>query len=257
MYFKFNPHSKFIFNFCYRKFSKNIDFLRYHRIKTAIASASSILHHKTYFPSKSDLGSPKMPVIHKIGCMQSKGCRVFYETLSGIEKFQNSTIGTESKWHEELGYILSVDTWDKIWKLTKSRILSNKAKWLQIQINHFVLPTNYSVSKYRVLQPPWCSFCSDNNHLERLPFLLWHCPVVQDFWRTVVRFLKNFEPNIILGEKEIIFGDIKNGPESVVNTVLALSEMFLWAQKFTSKRLDSAQYINYLKRELKSIFIIC
>ena len=69
--------------------------------------------------------------------------------------------------------------------------------------------------------------------------------------------LKTFEPNIILGEKEIIFGDIKNGPESVVNTVLALSKMFLWAQKFTSKRLDSAQYINYLKRELKSIFIIC
>ena len=69
--------------------------------------------------------------------------------------------------------------------------------------------------------------------------------------------LKTFEPNIILGEKAIIFGDIKNGPEPVVNTVLVLSKMFLWAQKFTSKRLDSAQYINYLKRELKSIFIIC
>ena len=39
----------------YRKFNKNNDFLSYHRIKTAIASASSILHHNTYFPTKSDL----------------------------------------------------------------------------------------------------------------------------------------------------------------------------------------------------------
>ena len=106
-------------------------------------------------------------------------------------------------------------------------------------------------------QSPWCSFCPDNNHLERIPFLLWHCPVAQDYWKMVVRFLENFIPNTVLGEKEIIFGDVKSRPESVVNTVLAISKMFLWTQKFTSKRLDSIQYLKYLERELRSISNIC
>ena len=41
------------------KFGKTVNFLNYHRIKTAINTASSILQHNTYIASKSDLGAQK------------------------------------------------------------------------------------------------------------------------------------------------------------------------------------------------------
>ena len=131
-------------------------------------------------------------------------------------------------------------------------------KWVQLQINKFLLPTNYSVSKYKPTQDPSCSFCltgnPTGNHIERLSNLFWECPLVQEFWDIVGNILKNCNPTFKLGRKEAIFVDMDTGFNSVENTVLLLSREFIWVQKFTSKKLDIIMYINFMKRELAQLF---
>ena len=127
-------------------------------------------------------------------------------------------------------------------------------KWLNLQIFRFILPTNYTVNKYKPTQDPGCSFC--HNHLERLPELFWSCSVVRDFWTMVGNVLKNYFPEFNLGKKEAIFGDINSKGNSIINTVLIMAKQFIWRQKFSSKTLDELTYILYMKNELKFLIEI-
>ena len=129
-------------------------------------------------------------------------------------------------------------------------------KWVQLQINKFILPTNYSVNKYQPTQDPSCSFCPAGNHLERLSNLFWECPLIQDFWKNVENILQIFIPTFKLGRKEAIFGDVETMANSVENTVLLLGREFIWVQKFTSKKLENNNFKNFMKKELTQLFAI-
>ena len=100
------------------------------------------LNYKIFEEEKSDIRSPMLPIIHKLSCLQSKGCRLFYELLKTKEWSECSTSDCESKWHNELGINLSVMFWNKIWDIQKTTICSNKIKWINLQILRFILITN-------------------------------------------------------------------------------------------------------------------
>ena len=121
-------------------------------------------------------------------------------------------------------------------------------KWISFQINRFILPTNYTVNKYNKNQDPGCSFC--NTHLERLPTLLWVCPVVREFWLMVENIITFYFPQFKMGRKEAIFGDTNSKGSSVINTMLFLSKQFVWNSKFGSKKLDEVSFILFMKKEL-------
>ena len=232
------------------KYNLKLNFLNYHRIKTCIINAAKDLNYKTYNPNLSDLDYPRLPLIHKLSCLSNKGCGIFYNTLRARDLARQSTAESEQKWHTELGTVLSVDFWDKIWKLNKGSHFSNKMKWINLQINRFILPTNYTVNKYKPNQDPGCSFLC-TTHLETIPNLLWGCPVVREFWNMVGNILTYYYPQFRLGRKEAIFGDISTCSSSTINTLLSLSKQFIWNQKFSSKRLDEVKFINFIKQELK------
>ena len=236
------------------KYKINLDFLSYLRIKSSIKLATKHLNYKIFNESLSDTKLPRLPAIHKLGCLQSKGCGSFYQTLRAREVSRRSTSESEDKWHTELGTVFSIDFWDKIWKLTKTSLINNKMKWVQLQINRFLLPTNYTVNKYKPSQNPRCTFCS--NHTEMLPTLLWVCPVVNGFWEMVGNVLTNYFPQFQMGRKEAIFGHVNSKPDSVINTILLLGRQFLWKQKFASKILDEVMFINFMRQELNQIINI-
>ena len=230
------------------KYGVNLNFLNYHRIRKAIINAATWLNHKIYEEQFSDTKLPRLPLIHKLSCLSSKGCRPFYVALKSREWSGISTSESENKWLAELGAHFSLEFWEKIWFLNKQSIVSNKTKWVNLQICRFILPTNYSVNKYKPSQDPGCSFCI--HHLERLPFLIWGCPVVREFWDMVGNILKFYYPNFTLGRKEAIFGDIKSKGDSVINTMLLLAKQFIWKEKFCSKNIDEVKYISFMRKEL-------
>ena len=230
------------------KYNLNLNFLSYHRIKEVIKNAMKYLNYKIFDEDKSDIRSPMLPIIHKLSCLQSKGCRLFYELLKTKEWSECSTSDCESKWHNELGINLSVMFWNKIWDIQKTTICSNKIKWINLQILRFILPTNYSVSKYNTYQDPGCSFCG--NHLELLPTLVWSCPKVRELWNIVENILVSFFPDFRLGMKEAIFGDYNSKGNSVINTIILLAKHFIWIQKFSAKNLNELHYKLFMKKEL-------
>ena len=124
-------------------------------------------------------------------------------------------------------------------------------KWINLQILRFLLPTNYSVSKFKPNQDPGCSFCP--NHLEKLPNLVWSCPVVREFWEMVGNILKVYFPDFRLGRKEAIFGDSESNGDSVINTMILLGKQFIWTQKFGSKNLNELHYILFMQKELEQL----
>ena len=62
--------------------------------------------------------------------------------------------------------------------------------------------------------------------------------------------ISTYYPNISLGRKEAIFGDINSKGDSVINTLILLAKQFLWRQKFGSKNINELQFILYMRREL-------
>ena len=127
-------------------------------------------------------------------------------------------------------------------------------KWVNLQMLRFILPTNYSVSKYNNHQDPRCSFC--HNHLELIPDLVWGCRMVSDFWSMVGNILNLYFPNFNLGRKEAIFGDHKSNGNSVINTIIVLSKQFIWTEKFGKKDLNEMHYTLFMRKELKLLLEI-
>ena len=238
------------------KYQVRLNFLRYLRIKTSIEQAAKALKNKIFDPAKSDTKLPRLPVIFKISCLETKGCGTFYKTL----RFKSlPTLSQDQtfilKWLNESGLRLSGAFVYKIWRNLKQSIISNKMKWVSIQINRYILPTNYTVNHYDKSVNPGCSLCS-RTHPEKLHLLFWGCQVVQGFWKMIGNLLTQHFQNFKLDAKEAIFGDIGSDGDSIINTILFLARQFIYKQKFTTKTLDEVSYIIYMQRELKFLYDI-
>ena len=157
------------------------------------------------------------------------------------------------KWLNEAGLRLSGTFVAKIWKNLKQSIISNKMKWVSIQINRYILPTNYTVNHYDRNVNPGCSLCY-RTHLEKLHLLFCECQVVQGFWKMIENLLAQHYANFKLSVKEAIFGHIGSDGDSIINTLLYLARQFIYKQKFTTKTLDEVTYILFMHRELKFLF---
>ena len=233
------------------KFSMNLNFLRYHHIKTSIINGARKLNFKIFNPNISDVQIPRLPLLFKIGIVQPKGCNFFYKVLRSEMDCLRNAANSEKKWQESLATTFSIAFWDKIYKLPKKYLVSNKNVWVQIQLNKHLLPTNYSVSHYDARVSPACSFCSA--HFEKLHMLFWGCGVVQEFWLMVGNHISNYHPEFILGKKEALFGDQTSMGSSPVNTILNIGRYFIWRQKFSKKTLDEIDFILYTNYQLNTI----
>ena len=135
------------------KFSLNLDFLRYHQLKTSILNMYQKITSSDHI---SGLLLPRLPLLFRIGNEQAKGCNFFYKILRSDNKIARMTLKSETKWQEKLNSNLSVKFWDKILKFPQKMLVPNKLIWTQIQINKYLLPTNYSVHHYDVnVSPLW------------------------------------------------------------------------------------------------------
>ena len=231
------------------KHNIKLDFLSYHRIKTAIELGSKRLSHKTTNFDLSDIRAPRQPVLFKVCNLKSVGCKIFYQTLKARDFMMNSTEAAETKWHNSINMTFSIKFWDDCWKLIRNKYIDNKTRWIQYQIIRYILPTNYSVSKYNPNQNPSCTFCHFNSHLEQLPYLFWECPKVKQFWLNVETFLQVFQFNFKLNLRKAIFGATEANDE--VNAILLWSKRFIWVQKFTSKKLETAAFYDFIRHKIE------
>ena len=236
------------------KYEVRLNFLRYLRIKTSIEKAAKAVNNNIFDPVKSDTKLPRLPLLFKISCFESKGCSTFFKTL----RFKSLPHPSQDqvyilKWYNETGLTFNRSFWSKIWTNLRKSLVTNKMKWISIQINRYILPTNYTVNHYDRSVNPGCSLCA-RTHPEKLHLLLWGCQVVQGFWKIIGNMLTQHFQNFNLTIKEAIFGDIGSDGDSIINTILYLARQFIYRQKFTSKTLDEVAYILYMQKELKFLY---
>ena len=234
-----------------RKYFINLDFLSFSKIRKSILSAEQKIGNSILDTNISSIAQPRLPLLFKMSLEQPKGCSFFYQVLQCQVNKVRITQRGENRWQEKLGATFSITFWDQIYKITQKLLIPNKQIWTQIQINKYLLPTNYSVNIYDKNVSPQCSFCA--KHPENLHILMWSCEVVQEFWQMIKNCITNFHPNFVLNRKEAIFGDVSSPGDSVINTMLALARYFIYQQKFTSKCLDEVRFMLYARDHLELI----
>ena len=63
------------------KFDIRLNFLSFHRVTSLIIKAANDINNKIYDSKTSDTMAPTLPLIHKLSCLERKGCRTFYLAL--------------------------------------------------------------------------------------------------------------------------------------------------------------------------------
>ena len=215
------------------KYGVEIDFLTFEGLKHAIKACITRVAPPDL--DYSNCLTPRVPMAIKIIGGTKKGCRNFYKCFTAKDKI-NVTKGAEDKWRETLQTNLSLQFWEKIWKLPNESFLPNKLKFLQIQINNHVLPTNYSVSKYNPMTSPLCTFCQTEP--ERYNHIFFDCQEVQHFYEGVKNILDNIAIPITFLKRFCIFGSNCSRGNSKENIILTLCRGFIWKQKAKKSNLN-------------------
>ena len=178
-------------------FQCTMNWLNYAQLKSCVLAGA-----KKYGINLSNVNEnfhPKQPILIKLARMQPKGCSNYYHLLRATEVLINTTASRELVWHTVLNSVLAVTFWDKCWRsLAHLTNVDFKMRWVQIQIHRHILPTNYSVNKYRPDVDPLCSFCAQS--LESIYHLFWQCSKVQALWEHLKSLL--IKENIVLTPRQ-------------------------------------------------------
>ena len=149
---------------------------------------------------------PQKPTLIDLVTYTTKGCSMFYKTLTRKFSLHNKIYLRDQKWHNELGTIYSVNFWDRARALCSNIDFDNKLKWLQYQIVRNSLQTNFIVSKFKPNISQLCSFCLHIDSLELISHLFWLCPYIQNFIGNVINFLNNHGLDYEPTKEQFLFG---------------------------------------------------
>ena len=140
-----------------------------------------------------------------------------------IEKFSKSLIETcHLKWEMELcnGRRLR---WSKVYTILHSAVEDVKLRWLNYRCIRRILPTNKLLFLYKIKETDLCSYC---HQIETIGHMLWHCPRVQTFWKSVGYLFQG--RNVTYRTVLIGFEHKNTAACKRINTVLSLGKQFVW-----------------------------
>ena len=230
------------------KYQCNMNYLVFQGLKNTITNGINSISPPSI--DYNDCIRPRLPALLQIFGGSEKGCQKIYRILNK-KALLNATQDAEIKWHHELNAILSIKCWEAIWKIPREIDLSNKQKYLQIQINNHVLPTNYSVSKYNPLIDPRCSFCG--NEPEKLSHLFYDCQLVRNLYSQIQNFLIDALCPMAFTKRYCLLGYHQLNGKSRENMILSLSRCYIWKQKAKKDQISLLTWKTYLKHHLELI----
>ena len=220
-------------------------FIELHYIVSSAIRSLGIVEYKL-----PRLELPQQPIIANIATLTVKGCNAYYKLLRKNKNLVNNNRLREEKWHLELGSVYGVDYWNKIYSFTKNIKNDNYVKWLQYQIVRNSLFTNYRVNKINNNISPLCSACLV---VEKVSHVFWSCERVMNFWKLLANWLEGFDIKFPLTNKTILFGFLKEPPDSKINFSILIAKSYVWKSKFKNTQISIIGFQKYFKTKLDDL----
>ena len=151
---------------------------------------------------------------------------------------------------------MSLSFWEKCRHFCSTINYDNSLKWLQYQITRNSLKTNYVVNHFKPDVHPTCSFCKQQDMMENISHLFWHCSYVGNFLLEALQFLSSIGLYIYPSKNQFIFGVFNEASESPTNLVILILRKYIWRQKFKSSTLCLSELQGYLKAYLGDLKIM-
>ena len=220
------------------KYHIKINYLRYHSITLAVRAY--ILRLDVVEQTKIKIKNFQ-PIFETL--ISKKKCsQIVYQKM--LDRKSNIT-GFE-KWKMKLG--ISEFDWLESFKTLKLSCNDTKLHWFQFRINHNILTTNRSVSKYDKDQCDLCSFCKNSS--ETIQHLFWYCPVVKQFWKNLEVFINlrcvhahNFKFNenlVLLGFSDNVYTD------RICDLIVLMAKFYIYRCKVKQVNLSFNVFISEL-----------
>ena len=214
----------------------NMNFLRFRSIISSVGAYINTQQQGVY--KKNNLFQPVFDTLISHG----KNSSQIYNNMVNTDV----TVTGLQKWKAQ------VEISNKIWKKTftqmKYTTKDSKLHWLQYRINHHILTTNRSVSKYDKNQSELCTFC--NRYSETIHHLFWTCNKVKSFWEDLSDTMNKrctHSHNFHFTETLVLFGYssiIKT--DSVCDLIILMAKFYIYRCKVNQRVLNKNTFMQEL-----------
>ena len=223
------------------------NFLLYHGIVNAIKKGANSLNFNI---GLAELHCrPRQPLLMSIIVSQKKGCKSYYNILRGKKVLHFTLANKEKAWHDELGFLVTVDKWNAAYKNCANIKSFNEIKWMQFQILHRSLKTNRILSHFIPEISNICSFCKFAP--ENISHFFFSCYVVKNLWSEISNFLLPANINSTFNLSNILFSATKEKSSSVFNQIVLFTKKFIWKCKYMNIIPSLIPWKNFFLETLK------
>ena len=239
-------------DFCER-YDCNINIEKYIDIRYVITLAVQ----KVGIPTNRLIPSnnPQKPFLIDIALSSNKGCGRYYQFLRKKSILNNKIHKRESKWHQELGTIFSIDFWNNTRRLYTDIKIDNKLKWFQFQTVRNSLQTNYIVGHFNNNVQKQCQYCGEN--FELISHIFWSCRIVRSFFDEITVFFNNIGADFNPNKLQLLFGFHDLSYAHPKNYISLIFKRYIWISKFRNCQLNINGFRSLLKTyivDLKYIY---
>ena len=134
--------------------------------------------------------------------------------------------------------------WSHFYNVLHGSTKDVNLKWVQYRIIKRIIPTNRLLFIFGLKDNDKCSTCPF--YSESIVHKFWLCPSVRTLWREIKDLLRMpndfFDRNTFLGVKQDDIDD-----ESRTNTIIMLTNQFIWKCRDNQERLTSAQLRRHIR----------
>lgn len=199
------------------------------------------MKNKNFVPDKKIHTPISPPYITSI-LKSKKGTKEIYPIFN-----KNTDEPTaKARWQSILD--IDNDSWPDIYNSPFKSTKSTQLQWLQIRINHNILPTRKYLHRIKATDSPNCMICPE---VETVVHMLWLCPETKHFLIQFLEMLSGKNITLKLNQKQFIL-NIGINLECDLSLCLILKE-YIFTSKFHKKPLMVSVALHRFKQHYKSL----
>ena len=188
--------------------------------------------------TNNDITRGKIKNLNNTPIFNNKKCNLakdFRESMLSSTKNQPCSFNF---WKRKFNYEITESDWQKSFNSTKE----TRLRVLQWKLLHNIYPTNIMLSKMRVTNTNFCSYCTETkDYIEHFFYL---CPIIRKFWKdTELYILGKIGVQLQLHIEDVLFGiQSQHAPlekihEKEANHIVLIGKMCISIFKKTKSRI--------------------